>query len=105
MGKTLPIGSSEKIECQNKMFSRWAGTFKILNYLYLGTGKACAGHKSVKLSPKWPLKVREISVVGNLGKTLPIGSRVNQKKLKKSTGTQCWNKNISLNKYLVRGTG
>lgn len=65
LGLTLPTGSIK--------FYLYKFSFTEI-YLYLGTGKACAGQRSVKLLPKYPLKLLELSVVGNLGKTPPIGS-------------------------------
>lgn len=69
LGRTLPIGSDK---LKNNVI--WSSHI----YLYLGTGKACAGQRSVRLSSKKPLKVRDISMVGNLGKTLPTGSKQNK---------------------------
>lgn len=45
-----------------------------IHYLKNGTGKACAGHNSVRLSPCAPLNDFELSVVANFGNTLAIGS-------------------------------
>ena len=43
-------------------------------YLYIGTGKACAGQSRVSASPTLVLKLRPVSTVGNLGADAPTGS-------------------------------
>lgn len=64
LGITLPMGS----------------VFENRSEIYLtnGTGNACAGQSNVKLSPILPLNDLELSVVGNLGKTLATGSKRNK---------------------------
>lgn len=54
-------------------------------YLTNGTGNACAGQSNVKLPPILPLKDLELSVVGNLGKTLATGSKRNKIYFKNKT--------------------
>lgn len=44
-------------------------------YLTKGTGNAWAGHIKVRFVPLLPLKAFEFSTVGNLGATLPTGSK------------------------------
>lgn len=44
-------------------------------YLNIGTGKACAGHKIVKLALHTALKLLELSIEGNFGDTRPTGSK------------------------------
>lgn len=43
-------------------------------YLYIGTGNACAGHRSVTVELLFDIKPLKLSVAGNFGMTLPIGS-------------------------------
>lgn len=44
-------------------------------YLNNGTGKACAGHKIVRLLFTEALKLLELSIEGNFGDTRPTGSK------------------------------
>lgn len=44
-------------------------------YLKAGAGNACAGHKSVMLSPPLASNARLLSPVVNLGETRPTGSK------------------------------
>ncbi|KAG7213699.1 hypothetical protein KM043_002938 [Ampulex compressa] len=47
---------------------------RIRSHLCIGTGKPWAGHSSGRVSPCLETNPRELSIVGNLGLTLPTGS-------------------------------
>lgn len=59
-----------------------SGNQKYDNYLIEGTGYACAGHNIVMLPLVSAWKARRVSNVGNLGLTLPTGSKENNSKKK-----------------------
>lgn len=51
----------------------------IIIYLIKGTGNACAGHRTVTLLLTIASNVRDLSIVGNFGLTLPTGSNLEDK--------------------------
>lgn len=89
LGLTLPTGSRQKCEILG------------VNYLYKGTGNACAGQSNVIVELLFDSKPRKLSVAGNFGNTLPIGSnkRNDISKYVFSLG------NFKIKHYLYLGTG